>query len=65
MRDTFGNILPRSYYNEEIIKTRFKDVFLVESIIKSKGNMRLIKWLGYDDATWIHKNDIILPENND
>lgn len=41
-----------SFYEEEIRKTKFPDTYLVEKILKRKGNKVLIKWLGFDKPSW-------------
>lgn len=49
------------FYAHELLKTQNKDVYLIEKIIKRKGNKIFVKWLGFDDShsSWINSNDLI------
>ncbi|CAG9806783.1 unnamed protein product [Chironomus riparius] len=55
-----GKILPRRFYQEELQKTKVKDHWLVEKIIKTSGNKVLVRYFGfgkeYDE--WIDKADL-------
>lgn len=48
-------------YEEELQSTKYPDLYLVEKIIRRKGDKVLVKWLGFDSSenSWIHKNDLI------
>lgn len=49
-----------SFYNEELQKVKYPDVYLIEKIIKRKGNKAYVKWLGFDAEhnSWIDKNNM-------
>lgn len=49
------------FYYHELQKTTATDVYLVEKIIRRKGDQCLVKWLGFDDSfnSYISKNDIL------
>lgn len=59
--DYYNNILPRSWYESEIQRTRQPNYFLVERIVQRRGNRALVKWVDYDsDAnSWIDMRDFI------
>ncbi|XP_074101294.1 uncharacterized protein LOC141528910 [Cotesia typhae] len=48
------------FYNEELSKVKYPDDYLVEKIIKKRGNKYYIRWLGFDSKhdSWIDKSDI-------
>lgn len=50
-----------SFYSEELKKTSYPDVYLVEKILRRKGNRVLVKWLGLDSRfnSWINKKDVV------
>jgi hypothetical protein len=47
------------FYEPELKKTNHVDVYLVEKILKRKGNKILVSWLGFPETTWINKNQLI------
>lgn len=61
LRDSKGEILKGGFYAEELSKTKFDDVFLVEKVLKKKGNRLYVRWIGYDKSqdSWIDKKDLI------
>lgn len=56
--------LKRSYYQDEIKKTKYPDTWLVEKILKHKGNKVLVRWFGLpaEDDSWVLKKDIFDKE---
>lgn len=50
-----------SFYREELQKTNYPNVYLVEKVIKRKGNKCLVKWLGLSDRenSWIDHSSMI------
>jgi hypothetical protein len=61
LEDIQGQEIKGSFYNEELQKARFEDVYLVEKILRKKGKKVFVKWLGFDKShnSWIDKNNII------
>lgn len=49
------------FYKEQLQKVKYPDVFLVEKVIRRKGDKMFVKWLGFDDKhnTWIDKNAVV------
>lgn len=49
------------FYEQELQKTQNKDIYLVEKIIKKKGDKLFVKWLGFSDEenSWINSRDLI------
>lgn len=52
----------RTFYQEEIQRVKYPDIYLVEKILRKKGNKALIKWLGFDDSynSWEYLNNIVI-----
>lgn len=50
-----------AFYREELQKTKNPQLYLIEKIIKRKGNKMYVKWLGLplSDNSWINKTDIV------
>lgn len=50
-----------SFYEQELQKTKYPNVYLIEKIIKKKGNKLFVKWLGLSDSenSWINKTSIV------
>lgn len=48
------------FYEEELSKVKYPDVYLIEKVIKRRGNQIYVKWLGFDDShnTWINKSEM-------
>lgn len=53
--DSQGVVIEGSFYNEELQKVGDPKLFLVERIIRKKGNKVFVKWLGFDSShnSWI------------
>ena len=49
-----------AFYEYELQKAKYDDVFLIEKVLQIKGDRALVKWLGFDDShnSWINKNKI-------
>ena len=56
--DSQGNSIKGGFYEHELQKTKHPDVFLVEKVLRRKGNKEFVKWLGFDvnnHNSWIDK----------
>lgn len=60
LEDLEGAPISGCFYPEELQRTKFKNEFLVEKIIKKKRGMLLIKWLGFQKPTWVNQSDVLL-----
>lgn len=61
LEDYKGNPIKGGFYKEEIRLTRFPNTFLVEKVLKTKGDQAYVKWLGFSSQhnSWIKKNTIL------
>ena len=48
------------FYNEELSKTKYPDIYLVEKILERKRGKVLVKFLGFSDSEnmWASLRDI-------
>ncbi|CAB0027986.1 unnamed protein product [Trichogramma brassicae] len=61
LQDYLEQPISGCFYEEELSKAKHSDVYLVEKVIKRRGDQAYVKWLGFDDShnSWINKNDIV------
>lgn len=61
LHDQKGEEIQGGFYNEELQKVKHPDVYLVEKVLRRKGNKVYVKWLGLEKShnSWISKNEIL------
>lgn len=61
LKDHTGEEIAGAFYAHELLKTKHPDIYLVEKIIKYRGNRIYVKWLGFDAKfnSWIDKKDLV------
>lgn len=63
LQDLNNQPIKGCFYESELQKTEFPDIYLVEKILKErkrKGVQEvLVKWLGFSDPTWTEKQNVI------
>lgn len=61
IRDVFNRRIKGCFYEYELQKTKYPDVYLVEKILKKKNKKLFVKWLGLpsEQNDWINKADIV------
>lgn len=61
LRDLTGTIISGAFYEPELQKVKFKDVYLVEKVLRKKGGKQFVKWLGFDDShnSWVNKDNYV------
>ena len=57
LKDYRNQPISGGFYEQELLKVKNPDVYLVEKVIKSKGHQKYVKWLGFDRThnSWINK----------
>ena len=62
LKDIKGNLIEGGFYNEELQKTSLKDTYLVDKIVKRRGNRVLVKWYGFPSSenTWEDEKNIVI-----
>ena len=49
LKDLNGEKIDGMFYEQELLKTKQNDLYLIEKIIKKVGNKYLVKWKNYSD----------------
>ncbi|XP_060861899.1 uncharacterized protein LOC132938935 [Metopolophium dirhodum] len=60
LQDYMSNPIAGCFYSSEISKTDFPNEYLIEKIIRKKGDQMYVKWLGFDNIhnSWINTRDV-------
>ena len=61
LKDLQGEKIDGIFYQEELLKTKQNDLYIIEKIIKIVGNKYLVKWKNYSDKfnSYVNQNDIV------
>jgi len=61
LKDTKGEIIKGGFYAQEITKSNTGDVYLVERVLKKRGNKLLVRWKGFDKSqdSWITAKELV------
>ena len=60
LKDYKDKPISGGFYEQELSKAKYPDVYLVEKILKRRGNQIYVKWLGFDSSynSWIDNNNL-------
>lgn len=49
------------FYAQQLQQVKYPNIFLVEKVLKRKGDKVFVKWLGFDNKhnSWINKSNIV------
>ena len=58
--DLNGEPITKKFYEKELQKT-IQEKFIIEKVIKRKGDKLYVKWKGYNNSfnSWIDKKDLV------
>ncbi|XP_070528292.1 uncharacterized protein [Cardiocondyla obscurior] len=61
LEDYRGEAISGAFYEHELRRATHSDVYLVEKVLRKKGDKVYVKWLGFDGShnSWIDKNSIV------
>jgi len=61
LRDYRGDDITGGFYKEELQKVRYPDVYLIEKILRRKGNRVYVKWRGFGNEhnSWVDANKVL------
>ena len=61
LKDLQGEKIDGSFYEQELLKTKQNDLYIIEKIIKKVGNKYLVKWKNYSNKfnSYVNQNDIV------
>lgn len=60
LKDKSGQPIQGAFYTYELQKVKYPDTYLVEKVLRRKGDMLYVKWLGFNKThnSWVHKSSI-------
>ena len=58
IQDQKGDTVHGGFYEHELQKVKFPDIYLIEKIVRKKGKKVLVKWRGLNESSWINVADI-------
>ena len=60
LKDYQNKPISGCFYEQELAKVTNSDVYLIEKILKKRGNKLCVKWLGFDNSpnSWIDNNSM-------
>lgn len=47
------------FYEQELQKVKNPDIYLVEKVLKKRGDKFLVRWVGLKENTWVNKSDML------
>lgn len=61
LEDYQQDLIQGAFYEQELTPAKHPDLYLVEKIIKRKGDQAFVKWLGFPSAhnTWVNIKDVL------
>ncbi|XP_011050588.1 PREDICTED: uncharacterized protein LOC105143786 [Acromyrmex echinatior] len=61
LEDYRGKSITGGFYEYELHHVINPDVYLVEKMLRKKGDKVYMKWLGYDNShnSWVHKDSVL------
>lgn len=61
LKDYRGEPIAGGFYEHELLRVANPDVYLVEKVLRKKGDEVYVKWLGFDKShnSWIKKSSVL------
>ncbi|XP_077256598.1 uncharacterized protein LOC143894301 [Temnothorax americanus] len=61
LEDYRGKSVSGGFYEHELHRATYPDVYLVEKVLRRRGDEVYVKWLGFDRShnSWISKDNVI------
>lgn len=61
LEDGSNQVIKGKFYTYELQRVKYPDVYLVEKVLRKKGDQVFVKWLGFDSKhnSWIPKSSIV------
>lgn len=59
LEDLKGQPISGGFYEEELQIAKHPNVYLVEKVLKRKGNKLYVQWFGVNQRGWVNKKDIV------
>lgn len=60
LKDYQDQPIEGGFYQEELTSVKYPNTYLVEKVVRKRGNKLLVKWLGFDNShnSWINESDL-------
>ncbi|XP_043483549.1 uncharacterized protein LOC122512010 [Leptopilina heterotoma] len=60
LKDYQDQPIESGFYEEEISKVKYPDIYIIEKVLKNRRDKVFVKWLGFDNSlnSWIKKSDM-------
>lgn len=60
LKDYQNQPISGGFYEEELLKTKYPDIYLIEKVLRKRGDHYYVKWLGFDEThnSFVHKDDM-------
>ncbi|XP_024943870.1 uncharacterized protein LOC112494811 [Cephus cinctus] len=60
LKDYQDHPIEGGFYEQELTRVKYPDIYLVEKVLRKRGNRLFVKWLGFDEShnTWINRSDL-------
>ena len=60
IKDYQNNVIESGFYEQELLKVKYPDLYLIEKVLKRRKNQVYVKYLGFDNThnQWIDKKMI-------
>ena len=60
LKDYQDKPIAGGFYEEKLLETKYPGVYLLERVLKKRGDRAYVKWLGFDSShnSWIDKSDL-------
>ncbi|XP_053980770.1 uncharacterized protein LOC128877467 [Hylaeus volcanicus] len=61
LKDVYGQPIAGGFYEHELQRVADADMYIVEKVLRRKGNKVYVKWLGLNSAhnSWINKDNVL------
>lgn len=60
LEDMKGQPILGGFYDEELQRAKYHDIYLIEKVLRRKGNKVYVKWLGLDEKSWIDSDNFVM-----
>ncbi|XP_031336334.1 uncharacterized protein LOC116182882 [Photinus pyralis] len=60
LEDMKGKPILGGFYEQELQKAKYSDIYLVEKVLRRKKDKVYVKWWGLDEKSWIENDNIVL-----
>lgn len=59
LKDINGEKIEGRFYETELMKTKYPHQYLIERVVRKKGDKVLAKFHGFEKPEWINKTDFV------